>query len=453
MCCLLIWVFPVLAQEKVQTAIRIRSELRLLSVYSVNYEEHTNMFKADTDVLSWTRFRLIVDGRPSEWFGYEIHGIQNIAISSSEFVRYPSIREAVKGHGGRYFNLLSSSCGLYPHTEVDVSTRSFLMPQGIYRITPAQWLWEDERNLQARLQLDRLNFILHFERADIRLGRQAIDLGGDWLFSPLDIFEPLDPRRFDRDHRFGVDALRLEIPFGSDFGLTVIGAAGSDEPGIEEPREFAVSWYASAVMARFSGHLKSWSFAAQGGKVYGGYQAGGELEGRAGPLRMKAQGSYFFTNKEDILPDHYSGAVGIGLGSEDGLSGSLEYSFNNAGSNEKPYVWLSRKICGYCMQRAEHLLGLLLGWHFIDTLSVTLLAMVEIPDAAWLQPGISYRASANLELTVGAMIPVGGRPAAGIIIDDHWDPGAYLQYYPVPISDFGTYPYSFFFQLKLLGFN
>ncbi|HUU00348.1 MAG TPA: hypothetical protein VM425_02805 [Myxococcota bacterium] len=450
MCWLLIRVFPVLAQEKVQTAIRIRPELRFLSVYSVNYEEHTNLFKGDTDIFSWTSFRLIVDGQPANWFGYEIHAIQNFALSTAEFVHYPSFNELGRL---RYYNLINSTCGLYPQTVVDASMRSFLRPQGIYRITPAQWLWEDERNLQARLQLDRLNFILHFERADIRLGRQAIDLGGDWLFSPLDIFEPLDPRQFDRDHRFGVDALRLEIPFGSDFGLTVIGAAGSDEPGIEEPREFAISWYASAVMARFSGRLKSWSFAAQGGKVYGGYQAGGELEGKAGPVRMKAQGSYFFANQEDMLPDHYSGVVGIGLGSEDGLSGSLEYSFNNAGSDENTYVYMPRKICGRCMQRAEHLLGLLLGWHFIDTLSVTLLAMVEIPDAAWLQPGISYRASANLELTAGAMIPVGGRPATGVIIDNPWDPGAYARYYPVPISDFGTYPYSFFFQLKLIGSN
>jgi len=266
---------------------------------------------------------------PSGWFGYEIHGVQNFALSTAEFVHYPSVNELGRL---RYYNLFSSTCGLVHLDKIDVSMRSFLRPQGIYRITPAQWLWEDERNLQAGLQLDRLNIFFHFDRADIRLGRQAIDLGGDWLWSPLDIFEPLDPRRFDRDHRFGVDALRLEIPFGGDFGLTVIGAAGSGEPDIQEPREFGISWYASAVMARFSGRLKSWSFAAQGGKVYGGYQAGGELERRAGPLRMKAQGSYFFANQEDMLPDHYSGVIGIGLGSGSGLSGSLEYSFNNAGT-------------------------------------------------------------------------------------------------------------------------
>jgi len=103
------------------------------------------------------------------------------------------------------------------------------------------------------------------------------------------------------------------------------------------------------------------------------------------------------------------------------------------------------------MHNGEHLLGLRLGWLSTEKLSASLLVLVEVPDAAWLQPGITYRASPNLEFTVGAMLPIGGRPTSEAVASAFDDPAGQLQYITIPQSEFGLYPTFFFMQLKLLG--
>src|SRR5574337_371271 len=95
------------------------------------------------------------------------------------------------------------------------------------------------------------------------------------------------PNQFDRDYKAGVDALRIDVPFGSFSGVNLIGALGREITAagtyVGGGETWHTSWFGSAVLARVFTHVHGWDLSAQAGKIYGGYQIGG---GRApGPPR------------------------------------------------------------------------------------------------------------------------------------------------------------------------
>ena len=437
------------AGEENMSALRLRPELRVLSAFALNYEDDAIPFDSNTDTFDWIRLRLIAEGRPAEWFSFEIHASQDMIMATNELARYLDIEEQYEG--ARIHVLFDRPCGMFLEEHIDASMLFFMQPLKMYRLADVRWRWEDKDHLRASLGLERLNLAFHTRVTDARIGRQVIDFGGEWLWSPLDIFEPFDPRQFDRDHRYGVDAVRLDFFLGHHIGLTLVGAGGYLEPNLENGKHSGLTWYGSAAIGRLEGRFESFSFAVQGGKVSAGYQAGGEISGRTGILELKAQASYFIAADQEILPDHASAVAGIGLQPMSNLRVTLEYRFNEAVDQEDIFSWIYGRICGFCLHRAEHMLGLHLDWQVSESFSATLLALAEIPDAGWLQPGLSYRASDNLELSVGAMLPLEGRPGISLIASHSSDPSSLLIHYLIPRSELGTYPSFFFLQLKLIG--
>ena len=50
---------------------------------------------------------------------------------------------------------------------------------------------------------------------DVRMGRQRIALGAGYFWSPMDLLNPIDPARIDREYRVGADAVLLEQKLGA----------------------------------------------------------------------------------------------------------------------------------------------------------------------------------------------------------------------------------------------
>ncbi len=75
--------------------------------------------------------------------------------------------------------------------------------------------------------LDRALIKLYFKPFDLFLGKQTIAWGTGYAFNPTDIWNrksPLDPNA----PKAGVNAFRMEIPFGSVSGLSLVAAPGAD---------------------------------------------------------------------------------------------------------------------------------------------------------------------------------------------------------------------------------
>jgi hypothetical protein len=81
--------------------------------------------------------------------------------------------------------------------------------------------------LEDTLYLDNAFVKLHFPTVDLSVGKQQISLGTGYAWNPLDIFNAkllLDPTY----EQTGVNAIRLEWPFGERGGLDVIVSPGED---------------------------------------------------------------------------------------------------------------------------------------------------------------------------------------------------------------------------------
>ncbi len=85
------------------------------------------------------------------------------------------------------------------------------------------------RDLSLFQNLDRCNINFFFPSADLYLGRQAIAFGSGKFINPTDIFSPFLFQDLNKEHKTGVDALRLTLPTGDlneiDLGV-VLGKDG-----------------------------------------------------------------------------------------------------------------------------------------------------------------------------------------------------------------------------------
>lgn len=367
----------------------------------------------DSDYSLQAILRVTAGGRPTELLTYEIHLVQSLI-----------------------------------YTSADDTDTIFLFPmRSRYQALDATWDQLDEEYTSARLKLDRFNIKFSFEKADLTLGRQAITFGKAYFWNPLDIFLPFEPQQLDRDYKSGVDAIRLDIPFGNFSGLNLIGVWGPKIfPESNENKTWDSSSYGSALLARVYTTMMDWDFALQGGKIYGGYQIGGGAVGEIGKLEARLEAEYLgatdsdpmpFPLQGDIFEDHLTLVAGIGRMFENSFVFELEYLYNGAGDPHNLEASLLRFGLGSSLHMGEHLMGLMLKYDILPILTSQLVWIYSISDQSSLvQPTFFLSVSDEVDLFFGATISQGERPseANGLI--------------PRLGSEFGTYPDLYFIALK-----
>jgi hypothetical protein len=373
-----------------------------------------------TDVLSQSLLRLIAAGRPTEQLSYEVQPVQSFNYSS-----------AGGGTGSAIFATRS------------IDTR--------YRAVDATWDWYDYDKSSAVLWFDRFNAKLALPSADITVGRQAITFGKAYFWNPLDVFLPFDPLQFDRDYKAGVDAVRADIPWGRFTGMNLIGVAGRE---LNASRDFvdngsfvAASWYGSALLAHGFTTYEGWDLSLQAGKIYGGYQLGGGLVGEIGPVETRVEAAYFWAQsgseplpdpqQGDLIEDNFTGVVGVGHRFDNTLTLELEYFYNGGGDSDDLNASFVRSITGNILQMSRNLTGFLISYEFLPILVGQMIWLQSWDDpSSSIQPVLTWSATDNMDLLVGANINFGDRPS-----------GTSVQNFQIQ-SEFGTFSNLYFFQFK-----
>jgi len=406
--------------------IGLDGSLRTITGASYNYEywltfpgdsQPTALFPSNTDGFSQSVLRLELGGEPASWLKYEVHGLQDLNLTTSgEFL------------GEEIFGLGSTSR---------------------YRAWDGAWRWgnaklfvadDADTNLQhvrARMWLDRLNLKFTLPWFDVTVGRQAITFGKAYFWNPLDVFLAFDPRSFDRDYKPGVDALRIDIPIGDFSGVNLVGVAGRTD----DSEDFGATWRGSAVLARAYTTMWDWDFSVQGGKIYGGYQVGAAASGELGPLAVRIEGAYFFAIDNDLLDDNFVGVLGLGHTFESELNIQAEYLFNGSGDAHDWNTALLRVGDGRSYHMGEHLFGLMIDYPLLPILRGTIAWIFSFSDySSLIQPGLALSVSDEADFVFGAMIALGARPTNGAI--DFYDNTIGIE------SEFGTYPNFYYMEFK-----
>lgn len=385
------------------------------------------------DGLSNTILRLTVEGDAGERGGYEIHLVQEFLFTTA------------RGGAGT-----AAPLGI-----ADTAAR--------YRALDLTWTWLEEEDAEASLYLDRLNAEWSRGKADLTVGRQAINFSQAWFWNPLDIFLPFDPEAFDRSYKPGVDALRTDVSLGRFSALTFVYAAGNrleirpSGDGLQVTAEDFTEdpWYGSALLARLRTNARHFDLTLQGGKVYGGFQAGGGFSGEAGPLGLRGEATWLFAagdgaallpdprrgglREVQLIDDHAEVVIGADHRFESSLYLSAEYFFNGAGEEDDPALALARIAVGETTNIGVHYGALLASYEFHPILTGQLSLIHSFSDGSdLLSPVFTWSVADEAECIFGAILGFGDRPALR-----QTGEGAFLELQ----SEFGTYPDFTFLEL------
>lgn len=118
-------------------------------------------------------------------------------------------------------------------------------------------------------EVDQLNLRWQGPRASAVLGRQPVNLGQSFYFSPLDLFAPFAASSTYRDFRAGVDALRLSAS-PSEFSLVegiLVGAFVPAGGSLPERLDLSPLSGGGGALLRAQANGSAWSFTALGGRV------------------------------------------------------------------------------------------------------------------------------------------------------------------------------------------
>jgi hypothetical protein len=385
-------------------AFGLDGSIRLISLATQNYDAPL-IFGVDNeaDGLTQSILRLVTGGQPLEELSYEAHLVQTTTL------------EAFSGSAA----LLDSSGGAGALFGPGASA-------GRYRLVPGQLAFGEESSgdVNAQLTVDRLNLKLITRFADITIGRQAVTFGTAYFWNPLDVFFAFGSTQFDRDYKPGVDAVRVDVPFGDFSGATVLFALGdADSDDL---------WRESAVVARAFSNFQDWDLVLQGGKLRGGIQAGGAFAGEAYTIEVRGEAAWFWPDDEAPLGDHFTAVLGVGRRFESTLHLQLEHLYNG-GSADTLLESFLLVADGWLVQASENVTGLSITYELLPILFGSLAYLFEWDNQSMLfQPGLVYSAAEEVDLVAGAVVAVGDRPQI-LSIE----------------SELGSYPNFFYVEAKI----
>jgi len=178
--------------------------------------------------------------------------------------------------------------------------------------------WVEDSAFVFNTTIDR--FWADYKRGDfaVRVGRQRINWGINYVWNPNDLFNAFNYFDFDYEERPGTDALRVQYFTG---GMSAI------DIGINPAKDAKDAVYAGQY--RFN--VKGYDIQLLGGYYHDRIAVGGGFAGNLGTAAIKGEGSYFSEN--DSTNASFSGALDFQYGFKNGINLLFSYLYNSAGSN------------------------------------------------------------------------------------------------------------------------
>lgn len=304
---------------------------------------------------------------------------------------------------------------------------------GQYRALDLLWDNGVGKRHQTLIYVDRLTAAFSAGDLDVTVGRQAITFGKAYFWNPLDIFRPFGADQINRDYKAGVDAVRADLEINTFSGVTLAAVFGREVDILGEPfngeKDIGVDTYGSALIVRYAGYVNGWDFSIQGGKVYGGLQAGGAVVGEIGPVQVRAEATYFdaierpdgvpVTPRElsrQLFTDHWQAVVGAGYRWPNTLQVDGEYFYNGAGSADNQIVGLLRRAIGAARQTNTHLFGARASYELTPIVVGSLVSIHGFSDDSGLVQGqIAWSLSDETDLLFTGSAGYGRRPVASAL--------------------------------------
>jgi len=252
--------------------------------------------------------------------------------------------------------------------------------------------------------IDRLYLRQGFDWGNIIIGRQRIAWGVGRVWSPTDLFNPINPANFGKIEKGGVDAASITYSFGSFTDLNVV----------YNPQDKLAE---SNAGFRFRTNFSGYDFAFVGGYFDQRIIAGGDFAGSLIEAGLRGEG-IISMDKNNIGNNFIKLVFGMDNQFTSKLYGLIEYQYNGEGSPEKLKYNLLGLLNGTIINLSQNYIVMSGSYQITPLFTLTLADNANLNDGSgYLSISGNYSVSDNGALTAGIF------QSYGSFLSEYW-------YYP-----------------------
>ena len=272
------------------------------------------------------------------------------------------------------------------------------------------------RDLSLFQNLDRFNISFSFPSADLHLGRQAIAFGSGKFINPTDIFLPFRFQDLNKEHKTGVDALRLTLPTG-DLSEIDLGLVMGEEAKMKN----------SAVFIRTRLYFYNTDVSLMAMDFKNNLMLGFDMTRSISAAGFWLEAAHVFAGKFDQPikdEDYFRLVTGFDFSFSDNTYIFVEYHYNSAGTQTKTNYMTNtirtmNPVSGETTLKTAYADGgtYLLGRHYLipgvtyeftPLLTGTLHSLINLTDpSTYMGISVEYNLKQNIFLEAGGFLPLG----------------------------------------------
>ena len=247
-------------------------------------------------------------------------------------------------------------------------------------------------DLVARHRLYRATVTWSGPRTDVKIGRQRVALGTGQFWSPLDLLNPIDPTRLERDYRSGVDAVLVEQKLG----------ALARVDGVYAPATARVKPVAAGYL---HGNVRGTDYSMLAGRFRGDDAIGGDFSTSRSGLGIRGEA----TLTRPALGSRYARAlVGADYGFPNTLNLTVELYYNGQGASDPARYDLAALLAGRVLNLARYYGAIAVSYEITPLVKIAGYGVLNADDRSGvLWPRLEYSAAANLDIAAGVQRFVG----------------------------------------------
>ncbi len=257
-----------------------------------------------------------------------------------------------------------------------------------------KWQLLNQDNINITHYIDRLYFRQGFDQGNIIIGRQRIAWGVGRVWSPTDLFNPINPANFGKIEKDGVDAASLTYNFGNFTDLNVV----------YNPQDKFVN---SNAGFRLRTNFFQYDFALVGGYFDKRIVAGGDFAGNFFDAGIRGEGIVSM-DKENLNNNFLKLVFGMDNQFTSKLYGMIEYQFNGEGALDKLNYDLLGLLEGRIINLSRNYVVVSASYQLTSLFTPTVSNNSNLNDGSgYLNISGVYSLSDNSSLTAGGLIPYG----------------------------------------------
>ena len=245
----------------------------------------------------------------------------------------------------------------------------------------------------ARHRLYRATVKWSVASTDVKVGRQRVALGTGQFWSPLDLLNPIDPTRLERDYRSGVDAVLVEQKLGA--------LARID--GVYAPATSNVKAVAAGYL---HGNVRGADYSLLVGRFRGDDALGADFSTTRGGLGIRGEAAL---TRPAVGSDYGRALLGADYGFANTLTLTAELYYNGQGASDPARYDLAALFAGRMLNLAQHYGAVAASYEITPLVKVAAYGVLNADDRSGvLWPRLEYSATANFDIVAGIQRFVGG---------------------------------------------